>query len=291
MITKLQYLLHREDNIDPQRSWLLMVIHMIVLAGIVLVVLITNTITHTPLTLGVLSILFVLVAASLVLTHSGSLLLGRMLVPLGLIMSITVLAYNGLGMHDTAMLGYSAALIVGGILVGRQWLWLFALACMSAVTFVGISEINGALVSPMRNMTGWDDILIHYTLLAAIAWALNLVTRRLEESLRDTRISEQAWKQSEERFRVFMETSPAIVIMKDAQSRYVYCNPRVETLFGMPASDIVGKTEFDLFPREEAEHFTATDLEVLQSGNSRGDCFAEFALSRSKCSQRHVSLF
>ncbi len=262
LITRLQ----RNQHDDPGFSKLLITLHFIVLAAVIAVIFVSNTFTPKATTFWILSLLGLLVAASLLFTLLGYLKPGRIIVPVGLIIAITAQVFNGSGMHDTAMIAFSAALLLGGMLVGRHGLWAFALLCMSAVAVIAYSEMSGLIVTPFANMTNWDDILVNYTMLISIAIALNIVMKRMEQSLEEAKRNEQAWRLSEERFREFMETSPAIVIMKDAGSRYVYCNPRVETLFGKPAEEILGKTEFDLFPKEEAERFTASDRLVLKTG-------------------------
>jgi len=265
MRTKLQTWLRINQNSDPKFSRLLIVLHLIVLVSII-AVMVSNIINKIEFVFWVLLLLGILVATSLFLTLRGHLALGRILVPIGLITAISALAAEGFGMHDTAMIALPVALLLGGMLVGRHGLWAFTALCMSAVTWIGVSEIYGISDTPFSHRTGWDDIVINYILLIAITSAVNIVMKRMEESVEEARKNEQAWKLSEERFRIFMETSPAIVIMKDSESRYVYCNPRVESLFGKPASEILGKTEFDLFPQEEAEQFTTSDQLVLQTG-------------------------
>lgn len=250
---------------DHSFSRMLVVLHLIVLVSI-LAVMITNAINQIEIVFWVLLFLEIIVAASLALTLKGFYGLGRLIVPAGLIFSITAFAINGSGMHDTAMVALPAALLLGGMLTGRRGLWSFAALCIAAVSFVGFLETRRLIDTGFNHRTGWDDLLINYVMLIAVTAALNVVMKRMEESVEDARRNEQAWKLSEERFRVFMETSPAIVIMKDVESRYVYCNPKVESLFGMPAHEIVGKTEFDLFPQEEAERFTASDSQVLETG-------------------------
>lgn len=91
----------------------------------------------------------------------------------------------------------------------------------------------------------------------------NLLMTQTRDRLRRAQDDKNALQLSEERFRMFMDTSPAYVIMKDEESRYVYCNNKIEKLYEKPASDIIGKTEFDLFPQKEAEQFVAEDLKVL----------------------------
>ena len=258
---------------DRTFSTMLAFLHIIVL-GSILAVMITNAINQIAIVFWVSLILGILVTTSLVLTFKGYYGLGRMIVPIGLIAAVTALAIDGFGMHDTAMVALPAALLLGGILAGRHWLWIFTLLGMAAVTLIGMMEINMWIDTGFNQNTGWDDVLINYVMLIAVASALSVVMKRMEASLEQARNNEQAWRLSEERFRVFMETSPAIVIMKDADSRYVYCNPRVEKLFGRPVDEILGKTEFDLFPTEEADQFTSSDRFVLETGEAMIDEYA-----------------
>ncbi len=95
----------------------------------------------------------------------------------------------------------------------------------------------------------------------ALKVAANVLSAAIERQQADT-----ARQISEARFRAFMETSPSIAIIKDAENRYVYCNPKVEALFGLPIDAIMGKTEYDLFPSPAAEQFTASDQQVLKTG-------------------------
>jgi diguanylate cyclase (GGDEF)-like protein/PAS domain S-box-containing protein len=63
-----------------------------------------------------------------------------------------------------------------------------------------------------------------------------------------------------------IEHMPVTVVVKDAHDlRYVLVNRIAETLFGRPREDMIGKRIQDLFPKEQAEFFSARDREVLQS--------------------------
>jgi PAS domain S-box-containing protein len=79
--------------------------------------------------------------------------------------------------------------------------------------------------------------------------------------------AEDALLLSEERFRLFMDHSPAIVWMKDAQGRYVYINKTCEERFGVHLADWQGKTDADMWPVEVAATLRRNDLDVLACGN------------------------
>lgn len=64
-----------------------------------------------------------------------------------------------------------------------------------------------------------------------------------------------------------IENLPNMIFVKDAeQLRFVLLNRAGEELIGMQRAELLGKNDFDLFPREQAEFFTMKDREVLTSG-------------------------
>ncbi len=79
-------------------------------------------------------------------------------------------------------------------------------------------------------------------------------------------------KQAEDRLRevyafldsVF-ENIPHMIFIKDARTlRYENLNTAAERLLGCRRDDLIGKTDYDLFPRRQADFFRATDEEILR---------------------------
>jgi PAS domain S-box-containing protein len=70
---------------------------------------------------------------------------------------------------------------------------------------------------------------------------------------------------SEHRFRVFMDNSPAVAFIKDAESRRIYFNRHYRQTFQTGVDDLLGKSDFDLFPADVAHRLHATDRKVLES--------------------------
>ena len=67
-----------------------------------------------------------------------------------------------------------------------------------------------------------------------------------------------------------IENIPAMVAVKDARDlRFVLVNRHSEELTGVLRQDALGKNDFDLFPKEQAEFFVARDREVLASGKAQ----------------------
>jgi diguanylate cyclase (GGDEF)-like protein/PAS domain S-box-containing protein len=85
---------------------------------------------------------------------------------------------------------------------------------------------------------------------------------------------EEALLESESRFRSFMDNSPAIAWMKDAQGKYVYCSRAFESYFGMRLEDCRDKTDFDIFPADLAQLYVDHDRSALAT-NSPVQVFEE----------------
>jgi PAS domain S-box-containing protein len=64
-----------------------------------------------------------------------------------------------------------------------------------------------------------------------------------------------------------LDNSTAVIQMKDLAGRYVRINRRFEAIFGLDRSQILGKTDHDLFPKEIADRFRANDIEVAETGH------------------------
>ena len=63
-----------------------------------------------------------------------------------------------------------------------------------------------------------------------------------------------------------VEQIPDMVFLKDAQElRFVRFNRAGEALLGIPREEMYGKTDYDFFPRDQAEFFTEKDRQVLES--------------------------
>ncbi|WP_404360271.1 GAF domain-containing protein [Methylotuvimicrobium sp. KM1] len=77
---------------------------------------------------------------------------------------------------------------------------------------------------------------------------------------------ETARKQAEHRLKTLFETIPDFVWLKDHSGTFLACNPAIEKLFGVPVSEIIGKTDYDFVDSETANNFRANDLAAAAAG-------------------------
>ncbi|MBI4484232.1 MAG: PAS domain S-box protein [Acidobacteria bacterium] len=77
---------------------------------------------------------------------------------------------------------------------------------------------------------------------------------------------EASLRESEHRFRTFMDNSPAVAFVKDQEGRYVYINRPFELHFKTSLDQLKGKTDAELFPAETVQQLRENDLKILASG-------------------------
>jgi PAS domain S-box-containing protein len=66
--------------------------------------------------------------------------------------------------------------------------------------------------------------------------------------------------------RTMIDLIPAFIYAKDAQSRFTACNKLVANRMGVQPEGLIGKTDFDFFPREMAEKFYNDEQTMMKSG-------------------------
>ena len=78
---------------------------------------------------------------------------------------------------------------------------------------------------------------------------------RLESALKDTR----------ERLNQFIDIAPLFIYMKDVNLRYLVINKRALELLGREEQQVVGQTDFALYPETTAREWQAREREVLHT--------------------------
>ncbi|MCK5258431.1 MAG: PAS domain-containing sensor histidine kinase, partial [Thermoplasmatales archaeon] len=70
-------------------------------------------------------------------------------------------------------------------------------------------------------------------------------------------------QENKERFHAVFETAKDSIFIKDLELRYTLVNPSMEKLFGLPASDLIGKTDDELFGAVSGRPVKDVDHRVL----------------------------
>lgn len=102
----------------------------------------------------------------------------------------------------------------------------------------------------------------------AIVYQGRMVVHAIVHDITQRKQLEHSLKESEALLRSIVEASQAIIYMKDREGRYLHINQRFKEVYHFSAEDVLGKTDYDLFPHPIAEAFRQHDLTVLESGQA-----------------------
>ena len=64
----------------------------------------------------------------------------------------------------------------------------------------------------------------------------------------------------------FLDSSDAIIYLKDEQGHFIMVNRRAAGIHKLSKEELIGKTDYDILPKEEADKFRANDRKVAETG-------------------------
>jgi PAS domain S-box-containing protein len=91
-------------------------------------------------------------------------------------------------------------------------------------------------------------------------------TAALNTELGERLRAERSLRDSEALYHSLVDTLPISILRKDLQGRVTYGNRGYAEKMGRPLVQLLGKTDFELFPRDLAEKYLRDDQEVIQTG-------------------------
>jgi diguanylate cyclase (GGDEF)-like protein/PAS domain S-box-containing protein len=93
-------------------------------------------------------------------------------------------------------------------------------------------------------------------------------TYGVSRDITEHRRQEERIRQSEGLYQSLVESLPQNIFRKDLQGCFTFCNQRFCRTLGRSLSEIVGKTDFDFFPKELAAKYQADDRHVIKTGKT-----------------------
>jgi diguanylate cyclase (GGDEF)-like protein/PAS domain S-box-containing protein len=126
---------------------------------------------------------------------------------------------------------------------------------------VGVFTLYAAEISAFDQPA--RDLLVEMAM--DIDYALNSFEREAQR-----RQAESSLADSHHLLKMIIDTAPIRVFWKDTKLRYMGCNPAFAKDAGAEsAQDIIGKDDFQLAWKEQAEHYQADDLRIMASNNPK----------------------
>jgi PAS domain S-box-containing protein len=81
----------------------------------------------------------------------------------------------------------------------------------------------------------------------------------------DRKQAEEALLESESKYKTLVENIPQKIFLKDKNSVYISCNENYARDLKIKCNEIVGKTDYDFYPKELADKYRANDKRVIES--------------------------
>lgn len=157
--------------------------------------------------------------------------------------------------------------VFGQIFVDRS-LSVFALVCVTYVCWqrrgisIRLAEMNQILEARV-GISEKEAIEIQQQ--------LSQVSSELDQHTVDRRKREKGLRQAIESYQSLIESLPLNVFQKNSKSKFTFANARFLETIGKSKRECLGKSDFDLFPKEQAEKYAADDRLVLANGEPLED--------------------
>jgi PAS domain S-box-containing protein len=90
--------------------------------------------------------------------------------------------------------------------------------------------------------------------------------RSANKMLSDLNVTRKALEKEHSLLRSVMNSIPDMVFFKDVESKYMGCNEAFCKYLGITDSELIGKTDFELFPVEAASFYYSNDQKILKNG-------------------------
>lgn len=171
----------------------------------------------------------------------------------------------------TILLSYVSVLVQAQFPYMAQWIFIYLMVFLVSwfgglvhgmlCTVVALS-LGGFLLIPVDQFHLND--LFQLLVLACLGFWISFSMHEYKKSRIKISASDELEK-SLGFLDTLLENLPLMVFVKDAEElRFVKFNRAGLDLLGFSLHDLMGKNDFDLFPKDQAEHFTAKDREVLR---------------------------
>jgi PAS domain S-box-containing protein len=132
------------------------------------------------------------------------------------------------------------------------------------VTRVQRDEVLG----PVWDTARWTLLAVALGLLAAAGLASGLRQRQTLRVMLHERDRQAQRLQALSLVEGLANSSTDAIYAKDQQGRYVVFNPAASRLSGLPAREVIGRRDVDVFDAESAALFAAHEARVLESGHA-----------------------
>ena len=144
---------------------------------------------------------------------------------------------------------------------------------------VGIFGLNTLIIGPITRFVdamkyverGNFDVTIPVTNndeFGLLARNFNAMAVEIKAQVTEMHQLNRTLKESESKYRTLVDNLPQRIFLKNKDLFYVSCNGNFALDLGLSEEEIVGKIDFDFFPKYLAEKYRNDDARIIQTGNT-----------------------
>jgi PAS domain S-box-containing protein len=172
--------------------------------------------------------------------------------------------------HLPQFLMFMPAVIVASFLFDRgSGFFAVAFGALLGSYFFVSPPRSFALQDP-GEIIGLVTFVVIGLLTASIIEALRHTVDRLHTTIDALGAAEEASRQSLSLMTEIMEGTPDPIFVKNRRSQYVHANAATANVFGTTKEQLIGRSEADFMPPDEAERVLSTDRQVMNTGRTLG---------------------
>ncbi|MBN1890670.1 MAG: PAS domain S-box protein [Thermoflexales bacterium] len=213
---------------------------------------------------------------ALFLLRRGQVRAASLLLPTAIFLIVTI--YTGLagqGIRHTAVTAYFVVILLAGLLLGARTTLVFGALSLLASLGLFYAEANALFTAPPRTTT-----LAHWIMLAAM---LSLATVLLSLAMNSLRQALDRARDSEERYRSLVETSPDAITLTDLQGNILICNQQAATLYGLErVEQAVGQNALEFIVPEDRPRAIENMRRTLETGCVKDLTYQYFRVDGSR---------
>jgi PAS domain S-box-containing protein len=153
---------------------------------------------------------------------------------------------------------------------------VFLFAVPLVVIIVGFIGLNRIIVGPITHLveamkdveSGSFDataMVKTHDEIGELARAFNAMAAEIKTKVTELSRLNQILTDSESKYRTLVDNIPQRVFLKNKDLVYVSCNLNYASDLGIHEEEIVGKTDFDFFPKELAEKYRNDDARIIST--------------------------
>src|SRR6185436_4493083 len=192
------------------------------------------------------------------------------------------LAYIAADLATWLALAIIPALIIVNVVRRKKmsfppWLWWFvaflvvggAVHLLDALSFWWPVYRLALVVKVAMAVLSWGTVMALFPLLPQ--WMARKSDEEFQAQVVETQQTQEALREQAAAHKSLVECLPLNVFRKDLRGRFVDANKLFCETLGKPLEAILGKTDFDFFPAQQASKYRRDDEHVLSTGESLED--------------------